>query len=315
MERSKYTFLLPAYKAKFFEAALRSIKEQSFKDFRCLVSDDCSEENLKEIFNKVCHNDSRFEYRRNLKNIGKKSLIAHWNLLIDMCNTEYVIIASDDDIYNHRFLEEMDFLTEKFQDVNLFRARVNRITDQDEPFFEDPPMDIYNNQIDFLYQMYNCGHIHCIANYIFKTKPLKENGKFIDFPLAWFSDDATIIQNSLNGVCNSSHILFSFRDGGINISNEKNTNPQTAIKKIEASKLFFDWAYNYIITNNRSSCKLEKEKWRMIEWGIKKRVEYQIQTFYKSLTILGLRKLMIWMDRYHYIDGFKNKFIFFLKWI
>lgn len=315
MGKYKYTFLLPAYKAKFLKAALISIKEQSFKDFKCLVSDDCSKENLKEIFNDVCHNDSRFEYRRNEENMGKKSLIAHWNLLIDMCDSEFVIMASDDDIYNHRFLEEMNNLTIKYPKVNLFRSRVNRITDQNEPFFEDPPKSIYDSQIDFLYQMYNCAHIHCIANYIFRTKPLKENGGFIDFPLAWFSDDATVIQNSSNGVCNSFHILFSFRDGGINISNEKNITPQIASKKINASKQFFEWAYKYIIHNDKSSCKLEKEKWRMIEWGIKKRVEYQISTFYKLLTIIEFRKLMIWMNHYHFIDGIKNKIVFFLKWI
>lgn len=315
MKKNKYTFLLPAYKAKFFEPALRSIKEQSFKNFRCLVSDDYSNENLIGIFKNVCQGDVRFEYRRNQKNMGKKSLIAHWNLLIDMCDSEYIIMASDDDIYDYRFLEEMDNIITKFPNVNLFRARANRITDQDEPFFEDPPTAIYDNQIDFLYQMYNCAHIHCIANYIFKTKSLKENGNFFDFPLAWFSDDATIIQNSQNGVCNSPQILFSFRDGGINISNEKSTDPQNAIMKIDASKQFFDWAYKYITANNRGSCRLEKEKWRMIEWGIKKRVEYQIQTFYKHLTIKELRELIIWMNQYHYIDGIKNKFIFFLNWI
>lgn len=315
MGKDKYTFLLPAYKAKYFEDALKSIKKQSFKDFKCLVSDDCSNENLKDIFDNVCCNDSRFEYRRNQKNIGNKNLVAHWNLLVDLCNTEYLILASDDDIYDYRFLEEMNDLIMKFPNVNLFRARVNRITDQNEPFFEDPPTSIYDSQIDFMYQMYNCAHIHCIANYIFRTKNLKDNGGFVDFPLAWFSDDATIIQNSKNGVCNSSNILFSFRDGGINISNEKNTSPQTALKKIESSKLFFDWVYKFIVKNNNSSCLLEKEKWRMIEWGIKKRVEEQILKYYKSLTFIEFMKLMNWMSYYHYIYGIKNQLIFLFKWI
>ena len=37
----KYTFLLPAYKAKYLDKALDSIKRQTFVDFQVIVSDDC----------------------------------------------------------------------------------------------------------------------------------------------------------------------------------------------------------------------------------------------------------------------------------
>ena len=50
----KYTFLLPAYKPNFLEEALRSIKDQTYSDFKVLVSDDCSPHDLKSIYNKVC---------------------------------------------------------------------------------------------------------------------------------------------------------------------------------------------------------------------------------------------------------------------
>ena len=36
---TKYTFLLPAYKPNFLEEALRSIKDQTYSDFKVLVSD------------------------------------------------------------------------------------------------------------------------------------------------------------------------------------------------------------------------------------------------------------------------------------
>ena len=46
----KYTFLLPAFKPDFLEVALRSIKLQTLKDFKVLVSDDCSPHDLKSIY-------------------------------------------------------------------------------------------------------------------------------------------------------------------------------------------------------------------------------------------------------------------------
>ena len=54
MDQIKYTFLLPAYKPDFFEEALRSIKDQTYSDFKVLVSDDCSPHDLKSIYNNVC---------------------------------------------------------------------------------------------------------------------------------------------------------------------------------------------------------------------------------------------------------------------
>ena len=118
----KYTFLLPAYKPDFFELALRSIKSQTVKDFKVLVSDDCSPYDLKSIYDKVCGDDERFCYRRNEVNMGSNSLVSHWNLLLDMCDTEFFILASDDDIYEPTFLDEVDKLASKYPEVDLIRA-------------------------------------------------------------------------------------------------------------------------------------------------------------------------------------------------
>lgn len=65
----KYTFLLPAYKAKYLDKALDSIKRQTFSDFKVVISDDYSPENLYDIVLPYI-DDARFSYRRNEKNIG-----------------------------------------------------------------------------------------------------------------------------------------------------------------------------------------------------------------------------------------------------
>ena len=73
---TKYTFLLPAFKPDFFEVALRSIKSQTLKNFKVLVSDDCSSHDLKSIYDKECGDDVRFLYRRNEVNMGNNSLVS-----------------------------------------------------------------------------------------------------------------------------------------------------------------------------------------------------------------------------------------------
>ena len=104
MSKTRFMFLVPSYKASFLEEALESIKNQTYTDFKVLVSDDCSPENLKPIYDKFCGNDPRFAFRRNEANMGGKSLVSHWNLLVDLCDTEYLIMASDDDVYEPKFL-------------------------------------------------------------------------------------------------------------------------------------------------------------------------------------------------------------------
>ena len=96
---TKYTFLLPAYKPYFLAEALESIKEQTNTDFKVIVSDDCSPHDLESIFEKTCGDDQRFSFRRNKENMGGKSLVSHWNLLVDMCETEYFIMSTDYNVY------------------------------------------------------------------------------------------------------------------------------------------------------------------------------------------------------------------------
>lgn len=240
MKHTKYTFLLPAYKPDFFEEALRSIKEQTYSDFKVLVSDDCSPHDLKSIFDKVCGDDERFKYHRNEENMGGKSLVSHWNLLLDMCDTEYMILASDDDVYEKTFLEEVDKLARKYPEVDLIRARVWLINEKGELLEKEAIYEEKLTGLEFISQLYGNHYIKCIANFAFKTKPLIDEGGFVDFPLAWHSDSATAIMMSRNGVANTKEELFSFRSSEVNISYGKNTK-RSSYGKIRATMLYDIW--------------------------------------------------------------------------
>lgn len=242
MEKTKYTFLLPAYKATYFEEALLSIKNQTYKNFKVLVSDDCSPENLEPIFEKVVGDDPRFTFRRNQENMGSKSLVSHWNLLVDLCDTDYLMMAGDDDVYDLRFLEEMDKLVVKYPEVDILRARVIQIDGKNQKLREDALYKEYASHLDFMAQIYYNNACLCVANYVYKTQTLQQKGGFIDFPLAWYSDFATAIQQSENGLVNSKDVLFNFRMSGINLSTQKaRTSSKEAFLKISATLQYFKW--------------------------------------------------------------------------
>ena len=104
---AKYTFLIPAYKAEFLHEALSSIQNQTYKNFSVIISNDKSPQDLQSIIFPFL-SDERFSYRENTTNMGRNNLVSHWNLLVDLCNTEYLIMGSDDDVYDVHFLEEIE---------------------------------------------------------------------------------------------------------------------------------------------------------------------------------------------------------------
>lgn len=235
----KYTFLLPAFKGRFLNEMLRSIQSQTYTNFKVIISDDCSPEDLRSICEPYL-SDPRFTYRRNEENMGSKSLVAHWNLLVDMCDTEYLIMASDDDIYAPNYLEEIDILIQKYPYVDLIRGRMGVFDNELHEIKQDRYFPEYVSHIGFISHHFAKGMCKCMANFTFKTAALKNVGGIINMPLAWFSDEMTSLMLARNGCVNTNMIVFHFRVSGINISNST-PNPQTAKNKAIATLKAEQW--------------------------------------------------------------------------
>ncbi len=245
MIQPQYTFLLPAYKPNFLEEALESIKNQTYKDFKVIVSDDCSPYDLKSVFDKVCSSDSRFSFRRNEKNIGGKSLVSHWNLLVDMCDTEYLIMASDDDVYEPIFLEEADKLFYKYPLSNLLRARSRVIDDDGKIKFEEKTTEEWLDNLHFIHRIYQDDWAGGIASFVYRTSQLKEKGMFVDFPAAWFSDDVTNFLMANNGCCMTQKTTFRVRNSSMQISSQWG-DPEDSRKKMIATYMNYEWMKLYM---------------------------------------------------------------------
>lgn len=245
---AKFTFLLPAFKSKFFACVLKSILRQTYSDFLVVVSDDCSPEPMKEIFDQVCGNDPRFYYRRNSNNLGGRggeNLTTHWNCLLGYCDSEYVILASDDDVYAVNFLEEINQLINVYPSVCLFRARVQKINEKNVAVKHEVCGNVFFSQMEFMVKAFDDEFIGCISNYVFKTKTLKEVGGFVNFPAAWFSDYATVFKVAKHGCCMTTDILFSFRISTLNITNTWGDRWDSNMK-MKAICLFYKWQKQYL---------------------------------------------------------------------
>lgn len=217
----KYSFVLPAYKAKFFQEALDSILSQTYKDFELIIVNDASPEDLDSIVKS--YDDIRIRYYVNEQNIGGKDLVAQWNHCLNYADGEYVILASDDDVYSPLYLKKMDELVCRYPDVNVFRPRIQIIDESNNVMDVLGEISERVSRIEFFYYWMKEHVGSGIPYYVFKKEAILSIRGFHKFPLAWFSDDATVFELSKNDLVFCNEVLFSFRFSGINITTKKNT--------------------------------------------------------------------------------------------
>lgn len=228
------SFVLPAYKAKFFHQAIDSILNQSYPDFELIIVDDASPEHLKEIVDSF--NDTRIRYYRNAQNIGGRSLVEQWNHCIEYASGEYIVLAADDDIYLPGFLEQCLGLARKYPGVDLIRTGVEQIDEQNNLIGIDNILPEYCNKYQFLYYWVNGTAFTCIGNHLFKASVLRDK-KFIDFPFGYCADVASTIMMAENGVSNTSEMLFQFRISTIHLSGSV----KHLSSKLKATTLLYKW--------------------------------------------------------------------------
>ena len=270
-----FSFVLPAYKAKYLSSAIESILSQTYKEFELIIVNDASPENLDSIVNS--YQDTRICYYKNQENIGRKDLVKQWNHCINYAKGEYIILASDDDVYTSNFLSTFIPLIKKYTQVNVFRARSLDIDGKDKICGTDDYYNEYLNPNEFKYLWFSGKIKWSIANYIFNRRVLINNGGFINFPLGWGSDSATILLMANNGLVSSNDYLFMFRYSGINISSKNDG--KFLKKKLQA--------------------RMKECQWREEHQNIQ--INNSLDQFYQD-TIILRQKGYVYNSIYHILD-------------
>lgn len=244
LEQVKYSFVLPAYKANYLRESIESILNQTYADFELIIVNDASPEDVDSIVNSF--SDSRIQYYKNEKNIGGTDLVAQWNYSISYARGKYLVLASDDDIYSLEFLEKMDTLVQKYPETKVFRPRVKRVDNSGKILLIEGFEGEFLTKIEYLY-LWTLRRIGSgIPFVVFKRDALMEIGGFVNYPLAWFTDDATIMKLADKGIgIYSKESLFSFRYSNENISTARN-NKKTLLAKFKATRMFYDESYEFI---------------------------------------------------------------------
>lgn len=275
----KFSFVMPSYKVRYMKFAVDSILQQSYEDFELIIINDASPEDIEGLVGS--YHDPRIVYFKNDENIGGGDLVKNWNYCIRYAKGDYLILASDDDIYGSNFLLEINNLINQYGSVDLFRARVERIDSDGFVTDKDFIYPQYMSQVDFIH-FWSKGFINCISNYVFRREALLEKGGFVNFPFAWFSDDASVIQLSEKGAVSSDNILFQFRTSEINISSQ--TDIHILKGKMKATDMFYYWISNYIMKS-----RFEKRVKEILTFRVRK---YVVSILMPTMSSVGLQDVL-----------------------
>ena len=97
--------VMPVYNAEeFIDDALESILAQTYKDFRVIISDNCSTDSTLSIIGKRVGDDPRFEVHRQAKNRGP---VSNFEYVLAAADTEYFMFAAHDDRWAENYLEAL----------------------------------------------------------------------------------------------------------------------------------------------------------------------------------------------------------------
>ena len=93
VENPVVSICVPAYKRpQNIRRLLQSIREQSFKDFEVIISDDSPDDSVKGIMGE--YSDIKINYYKNSTPLGTP---ANWNYAITKAKGEWIKIMHDDD--------------------------------------------------------------------------------------------------------------------------------------------------------------------------------------------------------------------------
>jgi len=99
----RLTIGIPVYNgAQFIDSAIDSILDQTYENFRLLISDNASTDGTEAICRAYVEKDERVRYFRNDTNIGA---VRNYNRLFEISQTEYFKWAAHDDVLAPTYLE------------------------------------------------------------------------------------------------------------------------------------------------------------------------------------------------------------------
>jgi glycosyltransferase involved in cell wall biosynthesis len=236
--------VIPAFRARYLERTLQSLAAQTDQRFHIYVGDDASPEAI-ELIVKMFQERLPLTYHRFSENLGGHSLTQHWSRCIALSREPWVWLFSDDDVVEpdcvasfHRTLEA----TQGGFDVYRFNTLI--IDEDDRPLRLNPPHPEVESGLQFLYFLLR-GLRSCIAQEAIFSRATYDRHGWVDFPLAWGTDNASqIVWAEARGLKRIDGARVRWRWSGQNISSTRER--KLKMVKARANMKYIEWVFERV---------------------------------------------------------------------
>ena len=226
--------VIPAYKSAYLERTLHSLVEQTNKNFHIFIGNDNSPEEIEGIVRDF-ESHLPITYFRFAENFGSRSLTRQWSRCIDLAGGfEWIWLFSDDDTMQPDAVDGFYKTMRQYPNHDIYRFHVSIIDHQDRVIKEFSPLPETTSGVDFLVEKWRGKRSSFAVEYIFRASHFRACGGFVDFDLAWNSDDATWFSLSQpRCIRKISASSIHWRSSDINIS--RSDSRQMCLRKLEAN--------------------------------------------------------------------------------
>ncbi|HUX56314.1 MAG TPA: glycosyltransferase family 2 protein [Bacteroidales bacterium] len=230
--------VIPAYKEDFLWETLESVARQTCTDFRLYVGDDTGSGRLEQIVNSF---NERIDivYRKFDENIGLSDLAAQWERCIKLTTgEEYIWLFSDDDLMPDEGVALFYKKVDEEIKYDLYRFNIRQIDSKGIFISERTDHPEIESSENFIYRRLKGETLSAACEYIFSRKAFDKAGGFVNFPLAWYSDDASwYLFSHDSGIFTITGDPVLWRLSQTNISNPE----WERRKKYKATLMFHSW--------------------------------------------------------------------------
>jgi Glycosyl transferase family 2 len=179
MNSPRVTVGIPTYdRPVLLQEAIESVLSQTFSDFRLLISDNASNAGTRDVV--ASFTDPRIAYNRSNRNVG---MIGNFNRIIELADTEYLMILPDDDLLYPDYLSSVMETLEQFQSVGLVHTAFNLIDTESRvrtamsPMKRRRPITLESGEC-YLERSMTAVWPICFSSATYRTRAIVEAGGF-----------------------------------------------------------------------------------------------------------------------------------------
>jgi glycosyltransferase involved in cell wall biosynthesis len=171
--------------------AIESVLSQSFPDFRLVISDNASDDDTLAVVESFA--DSRIDYIRSDRNIG---MIANFNRVIDLSDTEFLVVLPDDDFLYPEYLRSVIDVLDRYPTVGVVHTAFDvidgnsRVIERDKHLLDTTQAITVESSHEFLERSMRSSWIVCFSSAIYRAEAIvdseglrAEEEPFSDIPM------------------------------------------------------------------------------------------------------------------------------------